>query len=165
MLGELLDINLWRKNFLIETFILFLSIRGRINFLQLARYDKHKEQRYRQQFEKQFDFLTFIKQLTLTHGSGRYVIGFDPSYISKSGKKTPGVGWYWSGCANQAKWGLEIGGLAAIDVDNHTAFYLEAVQTINPNEQTLTDWYAEVISARKDTLGTCPQGVFLCRVF
>ena len=152
MLDKLPDINQWRKDFLIETFILFLSIRGRINFLQLARYGKHKEQRYRQQFEKQFDFLTFNKQLTLTHGSGRYAIAFDPSYISKSGKKTPGLSWYWSGCANQAKWGLEIGGLAAIDIDNHTAFHLEAVQTINTDEQTLTDWYAGVISDRKDIL-------------
>jgi len=152
MLDKLSNIYLWRRDFIRETFILFLSIRGRINFLQLARYGKHEEQRYRQQFEKPFDFLTFNKELTLSHGSGRFAIAFDPSYISKSGKKTPGVGWYWSGCANQAKWGLEIGGLAAIDIDNHIAFHLEAVQTLNPNEQKLTDWYAGVISARKDSL-------------
>jgi hypothetical protein len=152
MLDKLSNINQWRKDFIIETFILFLSIRGRINFLQLARYGKHEEQRYRQQFEKPFDFLTFNKELTLSHGSGRYAIAFDPSYINKSGKKTPGVGWYWSGCANQAKWGLEIGGLAAIDIDNHTAFHLEAVQTLNTDEKSLTDWYAGIISARKDTL-------------
>jgi len=152
MLDKLSNINLWRRDFIRETFILFLSIRGRINFLQLARYGKHEEQRYRQQFEKPFDFLTFNKELTLSHGSGRFAIAFDPSYISKSGKKTPGVSWYWSGCAKQAKWGLEIGGLAAIDIDNHIAFHLEAVQTLNPNEQKLTDWYAGVISARKDSL-------------
>lgn len=152
MLDKLPNINQWRRDFLIETFILFLSIRGRINFLQLARYGKHKEQRYRQQFEKPFDFLAFNKELTLCHGSGRYAIAFDPSYISKSGKKTPGVGWYWSGCANQAKWGLEIGGLAAIDIDNHTAFHLEAVQTLNTDDQNLSDWYAGVISDRKETL-------------
>jgi len=152
MLDTLPRINQWRKDFLIETFILFMSIRGRINFLQLARYGKYKEQRYRQQFENSFDFLGFNKELTLSQGSGRYAIAFDPSYISKSGKKTPGVGWYWSGCANQAKWGLEIGGIAAIDIDNHTAFHLEAVQTLNANEQTLTDWYAGVISERKETL-------------
>jgi len=152
VLVQLSNINQWRKDFLVETFILFLSIRGRINFLQLARYGLHKEQRYRQQFEKPFDFLTFNKELTLVHGSGRYAIAFDPSYISKSGKKTPGVGWYWSGCANQAKWGLEIAGLAAIDIDNHTAMHLEAVQTINTDEQTLADWYAKVITDRKDTL-------------
>ena len=152
MLDKLPNINQWRRDFLIETFILFLSIRGRINFLQLGRYGKYKEQRYRQQFEKSFDFLTFNKELTLSQGSGKYAIAFDPSYISKSGKKTPGLGWYWSGCANQAKWGLEIGGLAAIDIDNYTAFHLEAVQTLNTDEQTLTDWYAGVISDRKETL-------------
>jgi len=152
MLDKLPNINQWRRDFLIETFILFLSIRGRINFLQLARYGKYKEQRYRQQFEKSFDFLNFNKELTLSQGSGRYAIAFDPSYISKSGKKTPGVGWYWSGCANQAKWGLEIGGLAAIDIDNHTAFHLEAVQTLNTDDQNLSDWYAGVISDRKETL-------------
>lgn len=63
MLDKLSNINQWRKDFIIETFVLFLSIRGRINFLQLARYGKQKEQRYRQQFEKQFDFLTFNKEL------------------------------------------------------------------------------------------------------
>ncbi len=152
VLDKLSNINQWRKDFIIETFILFLSIRGRINFLQLSRYGKHEEQRYRQQFEKPFDFLNFNKELTLQHGSGRYAIAFDPSYISKSGKKTPGVGWYWSGCANQAKWGLEIGGLAAIDIDNHIAFHLEAVQTLNTDEQSLTGWCASIISARKDSL-------------
>ncbi len=152
MIDKLPNINKWRRTFLIETLILYMSIRGRINFLQLARYGKYKEQRYRQQFEKPFDFLTFNKELTLSQGSGRYAIAFDPSYVSKSGKKTPGVGWYWSGCANQAKWGLEIGGLAAIDIDNHTAFHLEAVQTLNADEQTLTGWYAGVISDRKEIL-------------
>jgi len=152
MLDKLPKINQWRVDFLIEVFILFLSIRGRINFLQLARYGKYKEQRYRQQFEKPFDFLAFNKELTLSHGSGKYAIAFDPSYISKSGKKTPGVGWYWSGCANQAKWGLEIGGLAAIDIENHTAFHLEAIQTLNDSDQNLSDWYAGVIADRKEIL-------------
>ena len=152
MIDKMPNINKWRRVFLIETLILFMSIRGRINFLQLARYGKYKEQRYRQQFEKPFDFLAFNTEFTLSQGSGRYAIAFDPSYVSKSGKKTPGVGWYWSGCANQAKWGLEIGGLAAIDIDNHTAFHLEAVQTLNADEQTLTDWYGRIIYDRKETL-------------
>ncbi|MGV8135435.1 MAG: transposase [Mangrovibacterium sp.] len=152
MIDRLPNINQWREMFLIETLILFIAIKGRINFLQLARYGKYKEQRYRQQFEKRFDFLAFNKELTLSQGSGRYAVAFDPSYITKSGKKTPGVGWYWSGVANRAKWGLEIGGLAAIDIDNHTAFHLEAVQTLNCDDQNLSDWYAGVISERKDTL-------------
>jgi hypothetical protein len=58
------------------------------------------------------------------------------------------------GCAGQAKWGLEIGGLAAIDLDNHTAFHLEAVQTLIEDKQatSLVDWYVNVIKERKETL-------------
>jgi len=133
-----------------------LSIKGRINFLQLGRIGDFTEQRYRQQFEKPFPFLDFNKELTLSHGGNRFVIAFDPSYINKSGKKTPGLGWYWSGCAGQAKWGLEIGGLAAIDLDNHTAFHLEAVQTLIQDKQAtgLIDWYVSVIKERKETLSS-----------
>lgn len=152
MIDKMSNINQWRRSFIIETLILFMSIRGQINFLQLARYGKYKEQRYRQQFEKPFDFLAFNKELTLSQGSVRYAIAFAPSYVANSGKKTPGVGWYWSGCADKARWGLEIGGLAAIDIDNHTAFHLEAVQTLNLDGQNLSDWYAGLISDRQDTL-------------
>lgn len=154
MLNKLPNINKRRRDFLIEVFVLLLSIKGRINFLQLSRYGKYKEQRYRQQFEKQFSFLEFNKQLVLSSGSGKYAIAFDPSYISKSGKHTPGLGYFWSGCAGRAKWGLEIAGLAAIDIKNHTAFHLEAVQTMidNNNDTTLVDWYADIITSKKESL-------------
>ena len=146
--------NKCRKDFFCEVIILLLSIKGRINFLQLGRFGVFSEQRYRQQFEKPFPWLDFNKELTLSQGGNRFVIAFDPSYISKSGKKTPGLGWYWSGCAGKAKWGLEIGGLAAIDLDNHTAFHLEAVQTLidDKQETNLVDWYVSVVKERRETL-------------
>ena len=150
-------INQWRKNFLTEIFMLFLSIKGRINFAQLERYGLFCEQRYRQQFEKPFDFMQFNTNLTTQHGSGHFIIAFDPSYIRKSGKKTPGLGRYWSGCAQAAKWGLEIGGIAAVDVDNNFAFHLDAIQTPSSkgyidDEKSLLDWYGDSLYQRKDTL-------------
>ena len=78
---------------------------------------------------------------------------FDPSFISKSGKKTPGVGYFWSGCAGKTKWGLEIAGLAAIDIENHSAFHLEAVQTVDLKEdETLISHYLQIILDRKNDL-------------
>jgi len=72
-LDKIANINKWRKDFLMEVFTLFLSIKGRVNFLQLARYGKFTEQRYRQQFEKEFDFLSFNKELTLCRvGKGNF---------------------------------------------------------------------------------------------
>lgn len=47
---------------------------------------------------------------------GLLAIAVDPIYISKSGKKTPNVGTFWSGCASSTKHGLEIMGLALVDV-------------------------------------------------
>ena len=155
-LDVILKISKPQRDFFIEIMLLFLSIKGRLNFLQFGRYGNFGEQRYRQQFEKQFDFLNFNKEITMTHGSGNFAIAFDPSYISKSGKKTPGRDKFWSGVAGQAKFGLEISGIAAVDIDNKTAFHLEAVQTptykdIENKGMTLLDWYADIIVQRKDT--------------
>lgn len=139
--------------------LLFLSIPGRMNFYQFGRYGEFGEQRYRQQFEKPFNFMDFNKNITLTHGSGHFVIAFDPSYISKSGRKTPGIDKFWSGVAGVAKFGLEIGGIAAVDIDNKTAFHLEAIQTptykdIENKGLTLLDWYADIIVQRAENLNS-----------
>jgi hypothetical protein len=145
-------INKWRQDFLIETFLLYLSIKGRINFLQLGRYGKYTEQRYSQQFEKPFDFLFFNSELVMEHGGGSYVLAIDPTFIAKSGKKTPGLGKFWSGQAATVKEGLEIVGIAAIDMDNHTAFHLEAPQTIPTEKETLVKMYANMLTDRKERL-------------
>lgn len=148
ILNKMPAINKWRHNFLVETFTLFLSIKGRINFLQLERHGKYKEQSCRQQFEKPFDFLSFNLELIKEHGSGSYVIAIDPTFIPKSGKKTPGLSKFWSGQASQAKEGLEIVGIAAIDMKNNTAFHLEASQTIPTQGKTLVDTYVNVLIER-----------------
>jgi len=129
-----------------------LSINAPVNFLQLGRFGKYGEQRYRQHFEADFDFFSFNTTLIQQHFGARQAIAFDPSYIPKSGRETDGVGWFWSGSANQSKWGLEIGGLAALDIDNHTAMHLEAVQTIPLQGETLLEFYARIITQRADEL-------------
>jgi hypothetical protein len=146
-------INKWQYDFLLEVFLLFISIKGRLNFLQLSRFGLHGEQHYRNQFSKPFDFLAFNKTLVDTYASKDLVIAIDPSYVPKSGKATDGLGYFWSGTASKSKWGLEVSGIAAIDIDNHTAFHLEAVQTPSDlSTTTLLQYYTNVLVARKDTL-------------
>lgn len=122
--------------------------------MQLERFGLRGEQSFRNQFEKPFDFLSFNKELIHSNVDSRFVIAFDPSFINKAGKKTPGLGWYWSGCAGRTLRGLEFSGLAAIDLGNHTAFHLEAVQTLIDDREntTLTDWYIQVVSQRQEQL-------------
>ena len=152
-LNQMKNLNPRRTHFFVHVLSLFLSIKGRLNFLQLERFGNFDEQTFRNHFEKKFDFLEFNKILVKDNCSKNLAIAFDPSYISKSGKKTPGVGYFWSGCAGSSKWGLEISGLAAVDAGNHTAFHLDAVQTIGVKEnETLIDYYLNVILERKDAL-------------
>ena len=144
------SLNKSRKNFIENILISFLSIKGRINFLQLERFGDYSESTYRNQFEEKFDFFELNKSLAVQTLSN-IIIGFDPSYLSKSGKKTHGVGYYWSGVAGKAKWGLEVAGFAAIDPILNTAFHLNAFQT-PPREEldlsgiTLLDHYATLIT-------------------
>ncbi len=159
VLGELTTkLNKSFKSFLMETLILYLVIPGRINFLQLGRYGKSCEQRFRQNFSKDFDWLEFNLSLSDRVLTGdRKAIAIDPSYISKSGKNTPWIGYFWSGAAGQAKRGLEILGVGLIDVDNKDCISLQAVQT--PDRQTLEsrdanliDWYLLVLESMQEKL-------------
>ena len=73
-LSKISTINKWRQTFLLEAFMLFLSIKGRINFLQLERYGKYTEQRYRQQFEKAFEVIDKINIVNKNKRYSKYLI-------------------------------------------------------------------------------------------
>ena len=157
LIKSAVKINKWREKFMLEVLLLYLIIPGRINFLQLGRYGSHGEQRYRQQFSQRFDWLSFNAHMAQYHLGNRLAIAFDPSYISKSGKHTPYLGRFWSGCAKATKHGLEISGIGVIDMDLHTCLHLEAVQTppVKALEQVkwnLIDWYVHVLEERKERL-------------
>lgn len=133
--------------------VLFISIKGRINFLQLERFSGRCESGFRYLFERGFDFLSFNKSLIQMNVKGKTALAFDPSYISKAGKKTPGVGYFWSGVAGRAKWGLEFCGLAVLDISRKTAFHLFGFQTIDLNdEETLIQFYVRKLLERKESL-------------
>ena len=59
-----IKLNKCRRDFMIEIFMLYLSIPSRINFLQLGRYCRFGEQHLRGQFEQGFDFFGFNKALS-----------------------------------------------------------------------------------------------------
>jgi len=117
------------QKFIQHILILYMGLRGKYNFINMARYGNYEEKTYRNQMEKPFDFAAFNTELILASCSMELILAYDPSYLSKSGKKTPHVGNFWSGTAQAVKRGIEIGSLAVVDIPNGTAFSLEAVQT------------------------------------
>ena len=137
------------QKFINHILILFMGLRGKYNFINMARYGSYTEQTYRNQMSKPFNWAGFNKNLIQQNCSDELILAFDPSYLPKSGKKTAHVGRFWSGKDQAVKPGIEIGSIAVVDVQNGTALSLEAVQTpkITKNEtgESMVDHYASVI--------------------
>ena len=126
---------------LIEVLLLMIVIPGRRNFTQFAKYGSHGEQCYRQAFNrvkaKSVNWLIFnicLAKRYFGDEGGLKAIAIDPSYISKSGKKTPHIGRFWSGCAGAVKHGLEIMGIGLIDFSKNKCIMLRAHQTPSSTE-------------------------------
>jgi hypothetical protein len=144
-------LNKPRKVFIVIVLWHIMSIKGRINFLQLGRFSGLSEQTFRNQFEEEFDFLSFNKQLIDQVFSDEKVTAFDPSFIPKAGRSTYGKGRFWSGVSGSAKPGLDICGFAVVDIVNNTALHLKAWQTPPADELAekglnLLTYYASLVT-------------------
>ena len=144
------------EKILIEVIILYMIIPRKVNFTQMERYGSHDEQTYRNNFGKKksecIDWLKLNVSLAKRYfgEKGRHAIAIDPSFISKSGKKTPHIGRFWSGCAQAVKHGLEIMGIGLIDIDANDCIMLRAHQSLTNKElglrdKSMTDFYISVI--------------------
>lgn len=153
ILSKIPNVDKWQQKFIIHLFWLLLALRGRVNFEQLGRYSPYNESTFRNNFDKFFDFLGFNQQLIKMVCGKEIAIAFDPSFISKSGKHTPGLGYFWSGCAGRSKKGLEIGGFGALDILNNTCLHLCAYQTINyENHSSLLSYYSSLVVSKAEQL-------------
>lgn len=127
------------KSFFMETLILYV-VMNKVNFTQHGRFGNHTEKTYRQHFEKNhvdmFKLNFELAQRYFGDSVGVKAIAIDPSYIPKAGKHTPFTGYFWSGAAASAKWGLEILGMGIIDSLRHECIMLDAYKT--PNADALS---------------------------
>ena len=160
------------QSFFIETMELILTHTGRLNFTQLARCGRSCESRFRQNFKKSFDWLSFNRSFLESTKGHRIAIAIDPCYISKSGKKTPGIDWFWSGCAAAMKKGLEIFGISIVDADAKDSVFLKAEQTFTDKKRgrkpdctkgmkdpdSLTGWYLRMLNRN------CKQLLSICKL-
>jgi IS4 transposase len=166
ILEKMSNIGKWQAIFLASNFELQLQLRGRHNFLNMSRYGEMNESTYRENYSRDFDFKKFNINLINMSCLDELTVAFDPSYISKSGKHTPGAGYFWSGCAGHNKWGLEIGGFAAIDIKNNTAMHLIADQTLSFEEHgTLLNYYSALVCYHAETIAQISKYVVVDAYF
>lgn len=148
-LGKVKKVKKPVAKFFIHIMELWFGMHCRYTFSNMARWGKMSEKSYRNGFNRFFDWLGFNFQLVGENCGKEILAVFDPSYIKKSGKKTYGLGKFWSGTRQKALKGLEIGCLAFVDVSAGTAFHGVAEQTPS----------AEVLKAKGNTLVTHYLGI------
>ena len=156
-LQKLSDISKPRFKFFSTVFELWLALPVRYTMLNLGRIGDYSEKSIRLHFEKPFDFVLFNAELIKKSCGKELIAAFDPSYIPKSGKQTPGLGRWWSGKDQCTLKGLEISSLAIVDVAAGTAMSLEAVQTpskeiLQAKKQNLVSHYVSIIKKQLPTL-------------
>ena len=131
MLEKMTGVTKPQKKFLVTLFLTILLLRGKVNFRNMSRYSGLNEKTYSRQFRKPFDFADFNKQLieeTVPSDHEKIAV-MDCSFITKSGKKTYGLGFFYDSSHDQAAKGLEISTLAVIDVTDNTGYSLSSWQT------------------------------------
>jgi len=104
---------------------------GKVNFSNLSRYSNLSERTYRRQFTKNFDFTNFNAELIeeAISPKSRKIAAMDCSFITKSGKQSYGVDYYYNGSANKSEKGQEISVISIVDVDSHQGYTLSVQQT------------------------------------
>src|SRR2546421_7427769 len=156
-LQKLQNISKPRFKFFSTVFELWLGLPVRYTMLNLSRIGCYSEKSIRLHFEKFFDFVSFNTGLIKESCGKELIAAFDPSFIPKSGKQTPGLGRWWSGKDQCTLKGLEISCLSIVDVEAGTAMSLEVVQTpskeiLQAKKQNLVTHYVSIIQKQMPTL-------------
>jgi hypothetical protein len=153
ILQEITVINKTQFKFMRALFEVSLGLPVRYTILNLSRFGSYCEKSIRLHMERRFDFTSFNRQLIKRSCGKELIAAFDPTYISKSGSHTPGIGLWWNGSESRAKKGLEFGCLAIVDVEAGTAMPLRTVQTpgrkvLKEKNWTLIDHYIDVVKSQ-----------------
>src|SRR3954467_11484841 len=132
----------------------------RYNFLSLSRYGGYSDRAIREQFAKPLPFVELFDALYRPLQQKECIVAFDPTFIPKSGKHTPGLYKFWNGSHRRAEKGLEAGVLAIIDVDDHMAYHIEATQTeVKPPDPAATPAAAAEEDGNKGTMERYAQTI------
>jgi len=122
-------------NFMLSLFAVLVVFQGKATFTNMGRYSPMNEKRFRRWSYKNFNY-------SLPEDNEK-IAAIDASFMSKSGRKTEGLGWYYNGSAGESQRGLEVSTLCIVDLKSNTSYALDSRQTIDVEEVSRVDQYAQ----------------------
>jgi hypothetical protein len=131
LLSSLGNLTRSQEKFILTLFSTLLISYGRATFTNLGRYSQINERTYRRQYQRSFNFMKFNQQLIeqAIKPEAEVILAVDCSFISKSGKKTYGLDYFYNGSKAKVEKGLEISAMAVIDVNQKIGYSLSVQQT------------------------------------
>jgi len=136
-----------QRFFMLVLLRVLMSFQGRATYRNLSRYCEMSEKRLSRWYGRDLGWVEFNQRLLLEHLSkaSEKVAAIDASFMSKSGRHTEGLGWFYHGATGRAERGLEISLVSIIDIAAHTAYALDARQTLDKEDKSRTDTYADQV--------------------
>ena len=131
-----------------------LCVCGRANFTNMSRYSELNEKTYRRHYAKPLAFTTIHSKLIEQCSSPEEerIAAIDCTFVPKSGKKTEGLDSFYNGSHSKSERGLEWSVLSVIDLNQNTAYSLNAIQTKASKSNTRTQQYLEQVQENRDAL-------------
>ena len=160
ILNQMSALSLPQRKLVSHLLSLWPCVRGRFNFLNLSRYSSYCERTLRRHFAAPFDWGAFNAAwiARCVPASHHLILAYDHSFVAKSGKHTPGLSWFYNGCAGRTEKGLELALVAAVDLDKNTAYALHAKQTL-PKTKTKTKTKCKDLKHLQESKPNWPLGV------
>ena len=136
-----------QKTFICQLLLTLIVVQGKATFCNMSRYSSMNEKRFRRWYRRTFDFfkLNCLMLSGVLSATKEKIAALDASFMTKSGKKTDGLGMFWRGCTGQSERGLELSLLGVVDLQSNTAYALDAQQTLDEKDKTRVDLYAEQV--------------------
>lgn len=148
--------NKRQRKFLLSLMATFLCVCGRANFTNLSRYSDLNEKTYRRNYAKSVPFTTIHRKLIEQCSSpqNERIAAVDCTFVPKSGKKTEGLDCFYNGSHSKSERGLEWSVLSIIDLNQNTAYTLNASQTkaTKDETETRTQQYLKQVQENRQSL-------------
>lgn len=137
ILRSMSTVNRPQMLFMITLLGALMIFQGKATFRNLSRYCGLHEKTFSRWFRRDFDFMEFNTRL-LEHENLKdrdLIAAIDASFMSKSGRCTQGLGYFYNGSRQKAERGLELSNICAVDLKSNTAYSLDASQTIDSTDE------------------------------
>ncbi|MGI0120477.1 transposase [Zooshikella sp. RANM57] len=146
VLRSMSNVNKPQRTFMAALLTTLMVFQGKATYRNMSRYSHMSEKRFSRWYSRPFDFSRFNSSIImLALPKNDRIAAIDASFISKSGKLTEGLGWFYNGSAGQSQHGLEASLISLIDLKLNTAFALDVRQTLDQKNKTRVEVYAEQV--------------------